>query len=140
MVTVRKSQMIGFGNGFQFNIEMNFGNPVDLEKVLEWELERLNKGMPTRVTITGWPFRQFYKEYIQLKKERGIFTVRKNCKFCDGTGQIEKEEKQISHWSGVKLKAFKGLVFKVPEWCKACEGFGYREFLFSRTKPTNDGS
>lgn len=129
MVSVKQSQMISFGDGAHYNIEHYFGNPVNLEEVLSWELARLKEGLPCKVTITGRPYRQFYQEYLILKRLRGFKTVRMQCGACNGTGETITEQKQIDHWSGVKLKAFSGLVFKVPEWCSSCKGFGYREFL-----------
>lgn len=136
-VTVRPNQMISIDGRCRYGAVHHFGNPLDLEKILAWELDRLRKGLPTNVTITGVPYKAFYKAYRALRKERGVITVRKKCKFCDGVGRISRPERTFQHWSGVKIMTVPGLYFDVADYCKACDHTGYREFL---VKPENKES
>ena len=147
-VVVRQSQMITFDGRCSYGAAYHFGNPLNLEKVLEWELERLSKGLPTNVNITGVPFKAFRKAYTALKKERGIITIRSKCQRCNKSprislaedyktptpGIIYKEENVYHHWSGVKMYTLPGKVFKVPERCPDCEGFGFREWIKKEEK------
>lgn len=125
-VIVKESQMISFDGRCRYNASHHFGNPLDLSKILEAEKARLKKGLATSVTITGRPFRQFYGEYAKM---RSMWTIVVPCEPCDGKGEITIWKRQIRHWRGAQLYAFTGLAFKTIERCKACEGFGFRQWI-----------
>lgn len=137
-VYVKSNQMMDFGHVGLFNAEIVFGNPVNLLKVLEMELDLWRIGKPSKACLTGFQAasKVFAYQYKRLKQDLGIVTVRTKCGPCQGSGLVRYQAKTKNHWSGVKLYAFPGRHFINTYWCQYCEGYGYREWLSEKALKT----